>query len=155
MPTAITNPLGANGQTATSGAQEVRWLVNASAAAVTPGMVVIASGVNGLAFATTTSAASLLVIGVVGEPTPNGDLSAAASLKSYAIGEVAPIIVNGPARVYVAGLTVAAGAIIQTSTTAGAVDDAAAAIGTGIGVTLEASSAKDANSTIRCWISHS
>lgn len=149
--TLISNPLGANGSTANV-EQTIRYMVNASSAALTPGDVVILDGVNGLAVETTTSAASLLVVGVVGEPT-NASIEAAASSKSYAIGEVVPVITEGPARVNVAGLTVAAGAIVQTSTTAGAVDDAAAAAGTGIGVTLEANTAKDANDCIRCWIS--
>lgn len=146
----ISNVLGSGGNTATQ-IPTVRYFVNAAAAALNPGDVVILSGVNGLAVTTTTSAASLLVVGVVGEPT-QGSMEAAATSKSYAIGEAVPVIVEGPARVNVAGLTVAAGAIIQTSTTAGAVDDAAASIGTGVGVTLEASSAKDANDCIRCWI---
>lgn len=99
----------------------------------------------------TTSAASLLVVGVVGEPA-QGALGSLTSGTTYPAGSTVPVIVYGPARVNIGALTVAANAILQTSTTSGAVDDAAATVGTGVAISLEASGAKDAQNTIRCFV---
>lgn len=60
------------------------------------------------------------------------------------------IAVSGPARVYVGGATVSASGLMSSTATLNA-DDVGTA-GNVIGTALEASSAKDANNTIRCLI---
>lgn len=145
------NPAGAWGGSA-DGAGAIVMDFKASAA-MTEGDVVIldVTDPTGNSVIKTTTPTSLLVVGVVG-PQAQGALGAVSGATAYAAGVVVPVIVYGPARVNVGANAVAAGAIVQTSATSGAVDDAAAAIGTGVAVTLETQAAKDANNTIRCFV---
>lgn len=157
MPEAmIVNPAGAYGNTATPGGADVVDFVSAAAAARVTGDVVILSGVAGTSIATTTGANSFLVIGVVA-PAGVGALGSVSDGTSYAVGAIVPVIIRGPARINIGANTVAAGDLLTTSTTAGvaatnAATTVATAVGTLIAVALEASAAKDANNTIRCWV---
>lgn len=145
------NPAGAWGAAADSAGALVMDFK--ASVAVTVGDVVIldVTDTSGNSVTKTTSAASVMVVGVVGEQA-QGALGASSSGTTYAAGTVVPVIVYGPARVNVAALAVAASAIVQTSTTSGAVDDAAATVGTGVALTLESQAAKDAFNTIRCFV---
>lgn len=157
MPEAqIQNPAGVYGNTASPGGADVVDFISAAAAARVTGDVLVLSGVNGVAVATTTTANSFLVVGVVG-PAGVGALGAASDGTSYPVGAIIPVITRGPARINIGANTVAAGDILTTSTTAGVAATNAAttvltAVGTLIAVALEASAAKDANNTIRAWI---
>lgn len=155
--TAIRNPAGVFGQTATSGGQIVKWMKNNSGAALATGDVVITDATGTLA-TTTTSASNKLAIGVVGwrSYSNQGD-----SKDSYAAGDNIPVIIYGPARVNIAANTVAAGGNLASSaaakvaaTPANGADAAAvqALIGSFIGVALEADGAKDSANTIRAFI---
>lgn len=154
--TIIANPAGAYGNTASPGGTDVVDFVNGAAAARVTGDVVIFSGVAGTTVATTTGANSFLVAGVVA-PAGVGPVGTLSDGTSYAVGSIMPVIVRGAARVNVGSNTVTAGDILTTSGTAGVAQTNTAttvltAVGTLIAVALEASSAKDANNTIRCWV---
>lgn len=152
----ISNPQGLLGGTADPDGQLVVNYTNNSGGTLTDGDVVICSEVTGTLATTTTTASSPHVIGVVGK---GGPLGAAASGDTYASGSVVPVIVQGPARINIAANTVAAGAVLSTSTaakvaavagTAASVAALQALVGTFIAVAREADSAKDAGNTIRC-----
>jgi hypothetical protein len=152
----IANPLGAYGNTASPAGMQVVDFNNQAAAARVTGDVVVLSGTGGVNVATTTTANSFLVVGVV-SGTGSGPLGAASDATSYAIGAVMPVVIQGPARINIGANTVAANDVLTTSTTAGVAQTntattVATASGTLIGIALEASTAKDANNTIRAWI---
>lgn len=146
------NPLGSAGGTAVSDNLDVAHLVNASGGTVAVGDVVIASGVAGTDFTTTTSAKHKKALGVVGEPTP-GAPGAATSATSYASGAVVPIVTRGVARINIGSNTIADAAILGTSTTVKVADTAGSPLpGDVIAIALETQAAKDANNTIRAYI---
>lgn len=143
--TQIANPGGAFGLTA-SGTQDLIELVNNSGATRTDGDVVVID-VTGTLATTTTTANAPATVGVV------SSLGSTALASTVASGKPMLVAVGGVARVNVASNTVAVGDILASSTAAGvAVVNNSATVGQAIGIALEASSAKDANNTIRALI---
>lgn len=157
----ITNPGGLYGQTADAGTeQEYVTVVNNSGGTLLPGDVVcFTTDTGGVNVTTTTTASDPTVLGVV---APNDlGLRTVGSAETIASGAVMKVITKGPARVNIAANTVAAGAVVATSTaakvaavpgTAASVAALQALVGSFIAVALEAQTAKDANSTIRCYV---
>jgi hypothetical protein len=101
------------------------------------------------------------VVGVVAEqnegnidqPSIGGVGTAGSSGKTYAAGAVMPVGVRGIFRINIAANVVARADILAASAVAGvAVTNNAATVGQAIAIALEASTAKDANNTIRAYI---
>lgn len=152
----ITNPGGLYGLAADAD-PDVKYYVNNSAGTLLPGdLVVFAADVTGVLATTTTTASDVTSLGVVAaQDNPSDSLRTAAAGDTYPVGAVMPVVVKGPARINIAANTVAAGALLGSTTAAkvaGAVASAAGLIGGFIGIALEAQSAKDANNTIRAYI---
>lgn len=168
MPTKqISNPAGLFGLGADWNDSDYTTVKNlATGATRTVGDVVVWSlPVNSTTYyvpnvTTTTSAGSLYFAGVVVDPTYEGpdnasSLSPAAgsSGKTYAAGAEMPVVNKGVQRINIGSNTVTAADILTTSTGAGvAVTNNSATTGQGIAIALEASTAKDANNTIRAII---
>lgn len=165
MPTQqITNPqnawqAGATWQDYQAVQQEVVEMVNTSGAARTAGDVVTLDLTTiadyGQQATSTTTVNDKQVVGVVA-PKTQGSLQSQGD--TYAAGAVMPVIVKGPARINIGANAVAAGDVLTTSGTAGqAVTNAGApaanaVVGSLIAIAAEASTAKDANNTIRAYI---
>lgn len=157
MPEAfITNPQGAYGLQATAPVQYVE-MVNNSGGTLLPGDVVTVD-VTGVLANTTTTANDKTVVGVVGAKAPSDSLNTQPANATYASGSPMPVIVRGPARINIAANTVAASDLLTTTTAAKVAGTNAGAPGANantmslIGIAMEASAAKDANNTIRCYI---
>lgn len=147
MPTRqLSNTLGVWGETAQASDPVIQY--HKTTVALQHGDVVIADTTNIGQVTSTTSAASVLVQGVV---CATGDSSTNAT--TYAANSVVPIAVSGVVRVNIGALTVAASGVLNTSTTAKAADDGLATqLGNSLGVALESQAAKDANNCIRALI---
>lgn len=153
----IDNPAGAFGQTATALGQIVYWAVNNSGGTLTTGDVVVSLPSASLV-TTTTTASDQLVCGVVGWKQYS---NLSQGLETFAAGAIVPVVVYGPARIQIAANTVPARAVLSTSAVAKVAAVAAnaasvaalqALVGSFVATALEAEAAKDASSTIRCWV---
>lgn len=165
MPTqTIPNPAnawqsGASWQTEQVVQQEVVELVNTSGATRTAGDLVVLDATTianyGQQATTSTTVADPAVVGVVG-PKTQGSLQSNAD--TYAAGAPMPVIIKGPARINIAANAVAAKDVLEQSGAAGVAQTnvtdivANAGIQATIAVAAEASTAKDANNTIRAYI---
>lgn len=147
----IYNPGGAFGLTGTPPVTFVQ-MVNGSSGTLLPGDVVVFNAdTSGVIASTTTTAADVTVLGVVGARIPTDSLNTQSTSNPYPTGAVMPVIVQGPARINVGANTVAAGAVLGTAAVAKtAITEATPAVATAIAVALEA--AKDANNTVRAYI---
>lgn len=175
MPKFIRNPLGSFGLSADFSDSTVQSYQNAPTGAVRAvgDVVILVVPVNATTYwapivTTTTTANDKSVIGVIGEKPaetgpdqPGGFASAGTASTSgatFAAGAEVFVIVEGPARINIGANVVAALDVLTTFTTAGqaatnALAPAAnAGIGSFIGIAYEASTAKDANNTIRAYI---
>ena len=173
MPTKdISNPQGLYGQAADFGGQLVIHVNNGAAAARKVGdLVILAAPASAFwtpSVATTTTAAVMNVLGVVGEPNegfidqgyigtaPTYATTTGSSGTSYAVGAEMPVIIFGPARINIGSNTVASLDHLFSFTTAGQAQSETTATlahtGSYIGIALEAQTAIDANNTIRCLI---
>jgi hypothetical protein len=108
---------------------------------------VVVTDVTGLLATTTTSAGDVTVAGVVGQYGVGNPGSTGAT---FATLTPMPVVIKGVARVNIGAGTVATGALLVASATAGvATVSATPATGSTIGVALESSTVKDTNNTIR------
>lgn len=165
MPTSqINNPGGVWGLTPNPMSAEYVDALNNSGGTLLPGdVVVFSTDTTGSKITTTTTASDPTVLGVVGARVPSDSLSTQTT-DTYAAGAVVPVIIRGPARINIAANTVTAGAALATSTaakvaavpgTAGSVAALQALAGSFIATAYESQAAKDANNTIRAYISKS
>jgi hypothetical protein len=153
----ITNAAGLWGLTADAN-PDVRTFVNNSPGTLAPGDVVaLATDTTGVLVTSTATVNDKTVVGVVAAKSPSDSLSTQAVGTTYAVGSQTQVIVRGPARINIGANTVSAGDLLTTggskvaATNAGA-PAANAVTGSIIAVALEASAAKDANNTIRCYV---
>ena len=128
------------------GNQVLLEVVNNAATTLTHGDVVVVD-VTGRLVTTTTTANDPTVLGVI---STTGDTTTDAV--AIPIGAPCWVCTGGVARVQIGTQTVAALGVMGSFTTAKQADDTATVIGTGFGIALEASAAKDVNNTIRCII---
>jgi hypothetical protein len=161
----ISNPGGLYGLTADPNPISID-VVNNSGGTLLPGdLVCFTTDVTGVLATTTTTPSDTSVWGVVAAKVPSDSLntqSATGPGLPYASGAVMPIIIKGPARINIAANTVAAGGNLSSSAVAKVAATAAAAgsvgalqglVGSFIAIALESQAAKDANNTIRAYIS--
>jgi hypothetical protein len=152
----IQNPAGAWQAGATWGtgnvptsAQRLDEYQNNSGASITTAQVVV-TDVTGSLATTTTTANDKTTIGVVAQRSAG---STQTLQDTFLAGVPIPVVTQGVARINIGSNTVAVGDILCASGTAGvAVTNNAATVGQAIAIALEASSAKDANNTIRAYI---
>jgi hypothetical protein len=153
----IANPAGVFGLTASPASPTVVSMVNNSGGTLVQGdVVVLSTDVTGCVVTTSTGGNDFTVIGVVGGHS-QGALGSVSDTTTFPNGGIVPVIIQGPARVNIGANTVAAGAQLTSDTNAkqakaNAASTVLTAVGTIIGIALEAQSAKDANNTIRAWI---
>jgi len=157
----IPNPAGLYGLSGVPPVQFVE-MVNNSGGTLLPGDVVcFTTDVTGVLVTTSATVNDKTVLGVVAAKVPTDSVntqSATGPGLPYAAGAVIPVIVKGTARIQVGANNPAAGDLLTNSaaktanTNAGA-PAANAVTGSIIGVALEAGAAKDANNTIRAYIS--
>lgn len=137
-----------------------KWFTNGSATARKPGDVVVMSRTDftGTVVTIATALNDVLVVGIVAPTIPTDSMNTQPSTMSYAVGQDLPVLVEGCSRVNIGAATVAAGDLLTTAATLGtAVTNAGApaanaVLGSIIAVAIEASGAKDANNTIRCYV---
>lgn len=154
MPDAqVINPSGVWGYAPTIN-PTVKWFINGSGAARKPGDLVVMRGfTDGATVTTSTTVSDTTIVAVVAAPGPSDSLTTQGTTISFAAGQDMPCIVEGPARVNVGANTPAVGDLIGTSAVAGAGNTVATPTpGQAIAVALEAGAAKDANNTIRCYV---
>jgi len=156
LPKSIANPGGLYGLTADTDDQEVIEIVNNTAGTLLPGdLVMFTTDLTGINAVTTAVANDFTVLGVV-MPTDRS-LRTVLTTDTYAAGAVMPVCVRGHARINIGANTIAAGDRLTSSGTAKIAQTNTAttvltAVGSLIGIALEADSAKDARNTIRAYI---
>lgn len=156
----ISNPAGVWGYAPTIN-PTVKWFINGANAVAKPGYLMTLRGdVTGTVLNGATAINDVLVVGIVAAYNPSDSMNTQPANAQYAIGSDMPVITYGPARVFIGANTVALNDLLtssvgvpfgaQTNAAAPAADTITGSI---IAFALEPSTAKDANNTIRCFVS--